>query len=132
MVIDTGVLLIHLPLARIGLALEKLLAPLAAPAGQKTDTGTGGGLVVDHEIGIVAELAAAVLLDEGRQLEPGAQLDQHLLEGLALAARRHHRNTYRIDRTVKLGDRPIQHRHHIVPLQVGGVRQHQIGEGHGL
>lgn len=66
---DAVVLLVHLPLFRIGLALEELLPALAAPAGQEADAGAGLGLVVDHEVGIVAELAAAVLAHEGGQLQ---------------------------------------------------------------
>ena len=45
----------------------------------------GCGLVVDDEVGIVLELALAVRRGEGRQLQARRQLDQHLLERLALA-----------------------------------------------
>ena len=123
------VLLIHLPLVRIGFAEQRLLAALAAPARQKADAGAGFGLPVDDEIGIVAVLALAFLGDEGGQFQARAQFDQHLLERLAFARRRQHRNAHRIHRAVELRNRPVQHRHHIMALQISRVRQDQIREG---
>ena len=83
----------------------------------------GLGLPVDDEVRVVAVLCAAVLGDEGRQLQPRAEFDQHLLERLAVAGRRQHRDAHRVDRAVELADRPVEHRHHVVALEVGRVGQ---------
>ena len=64
------VFFVHLPLPRIGFADHRLLAAAAAPAGEKTDARAGLGLVVDDEIRVVAVLARAIRLDEGRKLQP--------------------------------------------------------------
>ena len=126
----TVVLFIHLPLVRVRFALHELLATLAAPAGEETNAGAGFHLIVDNEILVVAETTRAIGVRKCRQLEARGQLDQHLLERFALAGRRNHRNTDGIHRSVEFGDRPVEHRHDIVPLQVGRVRQHQVGIRH--
>ena len=59
-VVDAVVLRVHLPLPRVGLAAHELLAALAAPAGEEADARARLGLVVDDEVGVVAELARAV------------------------------------------------------------------------
>ena len=66
--------------------MQELLAALAAPAGQEADARAGLGFPVDDEVGVVAVLAPPVLGHEGRQLQARAELDQHLLERLAVAA----------------------------------------------
>ena len=80
------------------------------------------------EVGVVAILARAVRVDERRQFQTRPELDQHILEGFALAFGREHRNAHRIARPVELGDRPVEHRHHVVALEIGRVGQHEIGE----
>ena len=104
-----------------------LRAVLAAPAHEEADARLR--LEVDDEVGIVLELALAVGGGEGRQLQARRQLDEHFLERLALAGRRHDRHAHRIGRAVELGDRPVEHAHHVVALEVGRVGQHQVGEG---
>ena len=64
---------VHLPLLRVRLALQELVAVLAAPAGEEADARARLGLVVDDEVGVVAELARAVGVDEGRELEPATR-----------------------------------------------------------
>ena len=54
---DAVVLRVHLPLLRVGLAAHRLLAALAAPAGEEADARARRGLVVDDEVGVVAVLA---------------------------------------------------------------------------
>jgi hypothetical protein len=53
-------------------------------------------------------------------------------KGLQSPETRHHGNAHRIDRAVEFGNRPVEHRHHVVPLEIGGVRQDQVGEGRHL
>ena len=91
----------------------------------------GIGLVAHDEVGVVAEAARAVGVHEGGQLEAPGELHQHLLERLALAGGRHHGHAHRVAGPVELRDRPVEHRHHVVALEVGRVGQHQVGErGH--
>ena len=122
------VLRVHLPLPRVRLALEELLATLAAPAGQEADTRARRGLEVDDEVRVVAELAGAGLGDEGGQPEARTQFDQHVLERFAVTLGRHDRDAHRVARPVELGDRPVEHRQRVVALEVGRVRQYQVGE----
>ena len=121
---------VGLPLLGVGLAAQVLVAVFTAPAHQKANAGLR--LEVHHKIRVAGELGCTFGRGEGWEFEAGRQLDQHLLERPALPQRRHHRHTHRIHRTIKLRDRPVQHAHHIMPLQVSGVRQHQVGKGHGL
>ncbi len=129
---DAVVLRVHLPLVGVGLAAHRLLATLAAPPGQEAHARARCGFVVDDEVGVVAELARSVGLDESGELQPRRQFHQHLLERPALTGRRQHRDAHGVDRPVELGDRPVQHRHAVVPLQVAGVGQHQVGVGRHL
>ena len=131
MVKEAVVLRVHLPLVRVGLAADRLGTVHPAPAGQEADARARRCFVVDDEIGVAGELAGAVRLGERREAQPTRQLDQHLLERLALPMWLDDRDAHGVHRPVELRDRAIQDRHHVVPLQVGGVGQHQIGErGH--
>ncbi|CAB3773451.1 hypothetical protein LMG29542_07238 [Paraburkholderia humisilvae] len=86
---------------------------------------------MDDELRVVAILARAVRFREGRQFKPAAEFDQHLLERPALAGRRHDGHAHRVDRSVEFGDRPVEHRHRVVALEVSRIRQDQIRErGH--
>ena len=108
------VLRIHFPLARIGFPAHEFLTTLATPARQKADARARLGFIVDDEIGVVTELAFAAWAHKGRKLETAGELNQHFLKRLALTTGWQHRNAYRINQCIKLGNRPVQHRHHIV------------------
>ena len=122
---------VHLPLFRVRLAAHRLLPVCAAPAGEKADPGARLGLVADDEIRVIDVLARAAGVDERGQLQAARKLDQDLLERLAFPGGRQHRHAHRVHGAVELGDRPVEHRHDVVALEVGGVRQNQVGErGH--
>ena len=124
------VLLVHLPLLGIGFAFEVALALFAAPAHQEANTGCG--LKVDDEVGITLELAFTLGCGERGEFQARGDFDQHLLKRPAFAFGFDHRDAHRIHRAIVFRDRAIQHAHHVVTLKIGGVRQHQIGKGHGL
>ena len=121
---------VSLPLLGVGFTAQVLVTIFATPAHQKANAGLR--LEVHHKIRVAGELGRSLSRGEGREFEASRQLNQHLLERPALPQRRHHGHTHRIHRTIELRNWPVQHAHHVMPLQVGGVRQHQVGKGHGL
>ena len=120
------VFFVHFPLVRVRLAFHGFFTCLAAPTGEKTDPGTGRGFKLGDEIGVVTIFALARIVHERRQFQTRAQLDEYILKRFALTCRRQNRHAHRIHRAVKLRNWPIQHRHHIMTLQVSRVRQDQI------
>ena len=78
----TQLFLAYISHCGVGLAAQVLGAVPAAPAHEKAHARLG--LEVDDEIGIVLELARAVPRGEGGELQARGQLDQHLLERLAV------------------------------------------------
>ena len=67
---DAVVLRVALPLLRIRLALERLLAVDAAPSRQEADARSGRCFEVDDEVAIVLVLARSVRFRECRKTEP--------------------------------------------------------------
>ena len=67
-----------------------------------------------------------------RQAEPAGEIDQHVLEGAHVAVGLEHRHADRIRRPVRRADRPVEQRDAVIALEIGRVRQHEIGIGHGL
>jgi len=127
-VIDAVVLRVLFPLPRIRLADERLVTVLAAPADQEAHTRARCRLVIDDELRIVAILALAFRRRERGELEAARQFDEHFLERLAFARRRHDGHAHGIDGAVELGNRPVEHRHRVVAFEVRRIGQDQIGE----
>ena len=124
----TIILFVHFPLLGVRFSAQGFLATLAAPACQKTDTRAWSGFIIHHEIRIILVFARTLGGGKGRKFETACQLDQYLLKRLALAFWRQHRNAHRIHRPIEFRDRPVQHGHAIVALQIGCVGQDQVGE----
>src|SRR5690242_17911755 len=96
-------------LLRIGLAMPLLAAIGAAPAGEHADAGLA--LMIDDVVGIEARIfRLAIELDEARQLEPRAEIDQHVLEGPHIAIRGDHRLADRIPRGIGMADGTVEQR----------------------
>ena len=121
---------VALPLLRVGLAAQVLVAARTAPAGEKADARRA--LVAHDEIGVVAKLGRAVGIGERRQLQARAEIDQHLLPGPHVAIRRDDRMADRIGRRIGLRDRSIEQRDRIEAFEIGRIGQHQIGVVDGL
>ena len=122
---------VALQLIGIGLPLADPVAVLAAPAGQRADA--GHALVVDDVVGVVAiPGAAVVLVDEARQAQARAELDEHVLERAHVAVGLDHGVADRVARPVGVADRPVEQADAVVAFQIGRVRQDEIGVGHGL
>ena len=87
-----------------------------------------------HEIvGIAAgELRRAILLHEAGQLETRSEIQQHRLEAPHVAVGLDDRMADRVARRVRLGDRPVEDRDAVPPLEIGRVGQDEIGVGHHL
>ncbi|KUP94251.1 hypothetical protein TRIHO_08640 [Tritonibacter horizontis] len=117
---------IPLELVRIGVPPPGGRAVAAKPC-QRADAWLA--LVVDDVIGVVLVFRAAVCVGEAGQLHAVGKIDQHRLKPAHVAIRRHHRPADRIRRAVRLADRAIQQRDAVVPLQIGGVGQDQVGIG---
>ena len=98
------------------------------PPGQRADTGPA--LVVGDVVGVVGIGLIAVLIDERGQPQPGAQIAQHRLEAPHFAVGLHHRPADRIGGQIGFADRTVEQRDAVVPLQIGRVRQDQVGIGH--
>ena len=126
---EAAVLRVHLPLLRIRLAAQRLLAILAAPAGEEADAGAGRGLVVDDEIRIVAVLARAVGIDECREASSRpASSTSTSWNGLQspVGGSTGTRTESTGPSNSEIGRSSMRHR--VVPLEVGRVRQDQVGE----
>ena len=85
--------------------------------------------MVDHVVGIVLEGRGPILGDKAGQAQPRAQLHQNRLEPAHVAVWLDHRPADAVGDRVGLADRPVEQRNAVVALKVGGVGQHQIGEG---
>ncbi len=118
------------PLLRIRRAAQRRLTVRPAPAREEADAREF--LVVDDEVAVVGELARAVVARERGKFQPRGELDEHVLPRPHVAIRRENRMADRIGRGVGLGDRPVEQRDRVVALEIGGVRQHQVGELHGF
>ena len=106
-------------------------AAVAAPARERADA--GAALVAGHVVGVVAIKRRALGIDHAGELQPRAEVEQHRLEAaharVAGAGRLHHRPADRIGDQIGLADRAVEQRDGVVALQIGGVGQHQVGEG---
>ncbi len=128
---NTVVLLVHFPLIRVGFTLHELFTVLASPAGQKTNTGTGGGLVIDHKIRVISELSAlpSALVNAGNfSREPNSIMTSWKGLQSPVGGTTGIRTESAGPRI--LGNRTIQHGHHIMTFKVSGVRQYQVGKRH--
>ena len=115
-------------LFRIGLAGAFHGAVDAPPAGEAADT--GDPLMVDQIVGVATGIARRpVVPNQPGKAEPGADVDQHVLEGSNVPVGLHHRVADRIGRAVGARDRPVEQRDTVPALEIGGVRQHQVGIG---
>ena len=127
----TAVLYIFVQLVRVGRALPGLRAVLAPPAGQRADPRLA--FMVDDVVRIAARIGrTAHFLDKSRQTQPGAQVDQHVLERPHVPVGLDHRLADGIGCSVGVADRPIEKRDAVPALEVGGVREDQVRVGHGL
>ena len=119
-----------LELIGIGRAAAELVALGAAPAGQGADARTA--LVIDDDSRDSRRDRAAGPSD----VKPGRpSRAPRSISTSGTAARRdpaHHRLADRIGRPVGIADWPVEQRDAVPALQIGGVRQHQIGIGHHL
>ena len=127
---EAAIVDVALQLVGVRLAEPLLAAIRPAEAGQRADAGRT--LMVHDVVRVVLEARGAILLHEGRQAQPRAEFDQHILEGPDIAIRRDHRLADGIARAMRAADRAIQHGNAVPPLQIGGVGQDQVGIGHGL
>ena len=116
------VFFVHLPLIRVGFALHEFLTALAAPAGEKADTGTRFGFVIGDEVRIVTILTLPCSLTNAGNFKRRPEFDQYFLKRFAFAGRWYDGDAHRINRTVVFGNRSIQHRHYIVTFQISGIR----------
>ena len=127
---ETAVVDVFLPLSRVRRAAQRLFAVLAAPAGQKADA---GGLLEAHdEVAVIAVFGAAVVVGERREFQAPGQFHHHLLPRPRVAVGCEHRRADGIAHRVGFGNRAVEQRDGVVTLQVGRVRQHQVGEAHHL
>ena len=115
---------IGLPLLRIGLAHQRFVTLLTAPARQKADAGRT--LVAQDEVAVIVETRHPGCIGEGRKGQTPGQLDQHILPGPDITVRLDQRMADGVGCGIGLGDRTIEHRDRIEALEIGGVGQHQI------
>ena len=115
------------PLLGIRLALERLVAVLAAPAGEKADAGRT--LVVDDEIlDSPLNLRVPSALVKAGNFRRDASSTMHFLPRPHVAVELDQRIADRVGRRIRLGNRAIEQRDGVVALEIGGVRQDQVGE----
>ncbi len=115
-----------LQLFGIGRAPPLRLAVGTAEAGERTEPRRA--FVVHDVIGISARIArAAVGAGHARKAEPRAKVEQNLLEGTHVAIGLHHRLTDGIGWAIGLRDRAVEQRDAVPALEIGGIRQDQVG-----
>ncbi len=112
-------------LIRIRGAATRILRIFAPPTRQRPDARLA--LMIDDIIGIVLVEWGAAFIDETGKVEPRAQIDQDRLETAYIPVRLKDRPTDGITRGLRLGDRAVEQRNAVVPLEVRRVRQHEIG-----
>ena len=117
---------VMLQLFGIGRAPPLRLAVGTAEAGERAEPRRA--FVVHDVIGIAARIArAAVGAGHAWKAEPRAEVEQNLLEGTHVAIGLHHRLADRIGRAIGLRDRAVEQRDAVPALEIGGVRQDQVG-----
>ena len=98
----------------------------AAPPAQRSDPRRV--FPVDDVVLVASRVGRrAVFAAEPGQAQPVAQVDQHILKRPHVSVRLQHRLPDRIGRAVGLANRPVRHTDAIPALQIGRVRQHQVG-----
>ena len=118
---------VALQLPRIDRAGAAVAAIGAAPARQQADPGTA--LVIDDVVGIEAGIfRRAVGIDQSGQLQPRAELDQHVLERPYIAVGLDHRLANGVGGGFRIADRAIEQRNAIVALEISGIGQDQVGD----
>ncbi len=71
-------------------------------------------------------------IDHAGQLQPGTQIEQHILERPHVAIERHDRLADGIGQAIGIADRPVEERDAVMAFEIGGVGQDEIGIGHRL
>src|SRR3546814_18431972 len=93
-----------------------------APAGQRADARRA--LVVDDVVRIAAGIdRRAALVGEARQLQPGAEVDEHVLERSDVAVGRADRLAAGVARPVRAAARQVEQGDAVPGAEMGGVRQ---------
>src|SRR3546814_15162969 len=96
-----------------------------APAGQRADARRA--LVVDDVVRIAAGIdRRAALVGEARQLQPGAEVDEHVLERSDVAVGRADRLADGLARPASDAERPAEQRGAVPAPEIGCVLQHQV------
>ena len=122
---------VALKLGGIRCANARLRSFRTTPTREQTDARRA--LVVDDVLRVAARVFCGTAgVDEPRQAEPRAEIEQDILERAHVTIGLHDRLANRVGCAIGIRDRAVEQADAIVAFEVGRVRQHQIGKRDGF